>query len=163
MQEIRSLSAGLGVPHLKQMTLPETIIRAKKVHEQRSHSRVLLQVEDLPEGASLPVKITVFRFIQEGLNNAFRHAGGKGQEVKAGYNGGQLTIEVSDQGPGFRLDESFDWDRHLGLAGMRERVESLGGVFQVESTPGTGTRVMAFLPLEEMEVRDDWRDTGSLN
>ncbi len=62
---------------------------------------------------------------------------------------GHLQLEVSDQGPGFLVGREADWDEHLGLVGMRERVESLGGIFQVQSEPGRGTRVIARLPLEK--------------
>ncbi len=64
---------------------------------------------------------------------------------------GRIRIEVSDQGPGFDVNQSIDWEQHLGLAGMRERVESLGGVFTVESRIDHGTRVTASLPLQPME------------
>ena len=60
----------------------------------------------------------------------------------------QITIEVSDRGPGFTQEHSDRWDEHLGLVGMRERVESLGGNFRVESVTGEGTRVIANLFLQ---------------
>jgi signal transduction histidine kinase len=48
-----------------------------------------------------------------------------------------------------------EWEDHLGLAGMRERVESLGGSFRIESRQGTGTRVTAELPLDANENRHE--------
>ena len=65
------------------------------------------------------MKITVYRIVQEALNNAFRHAGGAGQAVNARCEAGRIQIEVSDQGPGFDVNQSMDWEQHLGLAGMR--------------------------------------------
>jgi len=58
-----------------------------------------------------------------------------------------ILIEVIDQGPGFDVTKPIDWDDHLGLSGMRERVESLGGLFKVESAADSGTKVIARLPL----------------
>ena len=154
MDEIRSLSAGLGVPQLDGLTLPETLSRVVRVHEQRTRTRVLVNLEGTPENASLPVKITLYRVIQEALNNAYRHAGGLGQEVKVSLVKGQIHVEVSDGGPGFKYEEASWWDKHLGLVGMRERVESLGGVFRVVSTPGRGTQVIADLALQGAGEQD---------
>ena len=58
-----------------------------------------------------------------------------------------LKLSVSDNGPGFTWNESLVDQGHLGLEGMRERVESLGGHFQVISAPESGTKVIALVPL----------------
>ena len=155
MDEIRSLAAGLGVPHLHEMTLPETISRAVNAHEQRTHTKVILTLSDVPDKVSLPVKITIYRLVQESLNNAYRHANGIGQQVIVSCLNGQATVEVSDRGPGFNKEQSSWWDKHLGLVGMRERVESLGGTFFVESAPGQGTKVTANLSLQGVEDHEE--------
>jgi signal transduction histidine kinase len=153
--EIRALSAGLGVPQLSELTLPETLARAVRVHEARSGTTVALDLDGTPERASLPVKITLYRLVQEALVNAYRHAGGVGQRVSLCYDVGQLHIEVADEGPGFHDDGPAEWDKHLGLVGMRERVESLGGNFRVESVPGQGTRIIADLTVIGEEERHE--------
>jgi signal transduction histidine kinase len=155
MDEIRSLSAGLGVPQLQELTLPETVTRAVNVHEQRTHTKVTLNQSCIPDKVSLPVKITVYRLVQESLHNAYRHAKGLGQQVDVSCMNGQAMIEVSDRGPGFSKEQSSWWDKHLGLVGMRERVESLGGTFRVESAPGQGTRVIANLSLQGVEEHEE--------
>ena len=144
--EIRALSAGLGVPHLNSLTLRETMARVVRVHEGRTGTTVALDLDGTPERASLPVKITLYRLVQEALSNATRHAGGVGQAVALCYDAGRLHIEVSDAGPGFVDGGAAEWDKHLGLAGMRERVESLGGTLSLSSNGG-GTTVKARLPL----------------
>ena len=155
MEEIRSLSAGLGVPQLSELTLAETISRAVRVHEQRTGTKVTVNVSEIPNNASLPVKITVYRLIQESLHNAYRHADGLGQEVTVRRVNGQITLEVSDRGPGLKQDTASPWDKHLGMVGMRERVESLGGTFQVESSPGQGTKILANLSFQEEEEHEE--------
>jgi len=84
--------------------------------------------------------------IQEALNNAFRHAGGVEQQVYAKPAGDSLLIEIADSGPGFDFRQSAAGGERLGLSGMRERVESLGGTFNIESERGRGTRSIARLP-----------------
>ena len=145
--EIRALSSGMGVPQLSELTLPETLARAVRVHQQRSGTVVTLALDGTPERASLPVKITLYRLVQEALHNAYRHAGGIDQRVTLCYDAGRLHVEVADGGAGFGRADSVVGDDHLGLAGMRERVESLGGNFRVESAPSQGTRVIADLSL----------------
>jgi signal transduction histidine kinase len=71
---------------------------------------------------------------------------------------GASRVEVSDRGPGFNpalIEDGLDGEQesqHLGLVGIRERVASLGGEFRIESAPGRGTRVLAVLPLQVVEV-----------
>jgi len=78
------------------------------------------------------------------LNNAWRHGKGKDQAVRAGTKGGRLMVEVMDGGPGFDPGKS----EGLGLAGLRERIESIGGQFETLSGP-QGTRLVITLSVEE--------------
>ena len=148
LQEIRAISAGMGLPELETLTLTETIGRAVRAHERRTGTKVTLELNRLPENISVPVKITVYRIIQEALSNAYRHAHGLNQTVRADCNHNLLDLAISDRGPGFDRTHEDEWDQHLGLVGMRERVESLGGDFKIESRIGHGTCVWAQLPLD---------------
>lgn len=99
----------------------------------------------------------LFRIGQEALSNVLRHAGAKHVKLCLDFSPRSVTLCVSDDGEGFevepvlaRRDES---GRGLGLLGMRERVELLGGVFSVESEPGKGTMVQARVPLIGNEAK----------
>jgi signal transduction histidine kinase len=70
-------------------------------------------------------------------------------------DGDYLALEVSDEGPGFVPQPAAIFNGHLGLAGMRERVESLGGTFSVKSEPGKGTQVTARLALRAEEGENE--------
>lgn len=70
--------------------------------------------------------------------NAYRHAGGKGQRVDCRIEAGRLVVSVIDDGPGFEPGRPGSG---LGLAGLRERAESIGGEFRIDSAPGAGTRL----------------------
>jgi signal transduction histidine kinase len=154
-KEIRAISNGLSLPQLAELSLPETVIRAVRAHERRTGSRVELDMAPLPEQAALPVKITIYRVIQESLNNAYRHAGGASQQVHVFMEEDLLVLEVSDDGPGLVDQPKAALNGHLGLVGMRERVESLGGTFQVMGEPGQGTRITARLDLRAEEGEDE--------
>lgn len=154
-KEVRAISTGLSLPQLVELSLPKTVIRAVRAHERRTGSRVKLDMALLPEQAALPVKITVYRVLQESLNNSYRHAGGANQQIRAFMDGDLLVLEVSDEGPGFVPQPPSRFNGHLGLAGMRERVESLGGTFSVKSEPGKGTQVTARLALQAEEGENE--------
>jgi len=87
----------------------------------------------------------LYRFVQEGLTNVARHA--RARQVTVSLSRGEhlLRAEVCDDGIGMR--ESKGGFRGMGLVGMRERIERVGGRFRVDSRPGTGTRLIGELPL----------------
>lgn len=147
LQEVRAISTGMGLPQLQNLTVNDTLARAVRTHERRTATAVTCITSGLPEQAPLPVKITLYRLVQEALRNAYQHAEGLGQQVRVGCQDHHLEVQVEDAGPGLGAMLESEWDDHLGLVGMRERVESLGGTFQIESLPGRGTRVFAVLPL----------------
>ena len=141
--EIRNVSAGLTLPELETQSLENGLSRIVSMHEQRTDTTVLKEFEDLPEDVSNSIKISLYRLVQEGLNNAYRHAGDTRAKVTAKYKDETLDITVSDEGSGFDLDTKKDGDAGLGLPGLRERIESIGGSFAVETGPGQGTTLTA--------------------
>jgi signal transduction histidine kinase len=82
--------------------------------------------------------------VQEGLSNAFRHAGDDGHTVVCDLQASLLTVAVQDRG-GAAKDGHVSREAGLGLTGRRARVESLGGVFANEVIPAGGTRIEMIL------------------
>ncbi|MFZ5957950.1 sensor histidine kinase [Pseudomonas knackmussii] len=150
LREVRDISRGLALPEIGELSLADELTLAAKRHEERTGSKVEVELGSLPQSAPLPLKICLYRFVQESLSNAFKHAAGQGQKLSADYDGKLLHVTVVDSGPGFEVgaeNNHRDGRPHLGLAGLRYRVESFGGVFDIESAPGRGTRVSARLRL----------------
>ena len=148
LKEIRGIAAGLSLPQLNELSLPETVSRVVRAHEHRSGMQVDLVLENIPEQTSPVIKITTYRLVQEALNNSFRHAIGAPPKVQLSCEKNQLVVRISDMGPGFDPKQASNLDGHLGISGMRERVESLGGEFFIDSELGQGTTVLAYLPLQ---------------
>lgn len=127
---------------------------------QRRHKNVQcsLSTEGDLDNLSEIVNITAYRFVQECLTNVARHADAKrvivslrGSDLAA--EGSRLEMVVEDDGRG--VDPAIP-RRGLGLIGLRERVEALGGRFDIDGEPGAGTRVFAAIPLvnDEPEVAE---------
>ncbi len=145
MVEIREISGGLALPEIKESSLEEALRLIVSAHERRTSTSVSVKMSTKAVDLSHPVKLCLCRFVQEGLGNAFRHAGGVKQSVVGTWTEKLIVIEVSDQGKGFdalrpRVDRSA-----LGLVGLRNRIESLGGHMAIKSELGKGTRLTAYL------------------
>ena len=146
MTDIRAIAAGLRTPELEDATLADIVRRAVAEHERRADAPIAATIGELPLRAPLATKIALHRILSEALSNAARHGGGVGVTVTVAATGGELIIAVHDDGPGFDTEHD-PGAGHLGLAGMHERAELLGGRLDLESAPGRGTTVRAQLPL----------------
>ena len=152
--DLHAVAAGLPLPEIEQLSLAETARRAVRDYERKAGLAVPLTVDNVPGEVPLPVKITLYRLLQESLANGFRHGGAPSQRVQLTRFEDQLVVEVTDSGKGFDPQAAVANGR-LGLAGMRERVEILGGTFSVQSAPGHGTLVRAALPLQLLEEESE--------
>jgi signal transduction histidine kinase len=89
-----------------------------------------------------PVEVSAYYVIAEALTNAARHAGASAVTVRIDTAGDALLLTVRDDGPG-----GADFTRGTGLAGLKDRVEALGGRIHLDSPRGAGTTLRAQLPL----------------
>jgi signal transduction histidine kinase len=97
-----------------------------------------------------PLAETVlFRVAQEALTNVARHAEVFSAVVDLEFETDRVSLQISDQGIGFDPSALPDSDLGWGLAGMRERAESIGGKFELKSAPGSGTIVKIIVPVKE--------------
>jgi two-component system sensor histidine kinase DegS len=108
-----------------------------------------LRADDAADQLAPLAALQLFRFIQEALTNVRKHAGAREVTVTLTSNGpDQLRVVIADDGQGFTPGGQRNGKaRPLGLTSMRERVEVLGGTFQVQSQPGSGTHVTATIPI----------------
>jgi len=147
MGDIRSIARGLRMPKIEQLSPADTVSRVIRDFERVAGTTVDVGLTDVPTAAPLSVKITLYRILQESLANSFKHAPGASLVVTVATRDDGLFLEIADDGPGFDAGAA-PRDGSLGLAGMRERVEVLGGRFEIASLPDRGARVRAWLPLE---------------
>ncbi len=147
IRDIRNICKGLSLPEIEGAPIGKIIERVAKAHEMRTATAVERQLE-LDQIVPHPIAICVFRFVQEGLNNAYRHAGGAGQRLEASIENNVLTVSVSNQvrtSPELPEQASV---QGLGLAGLRERIESLGGQFHFTLAEDQGAEITMTIRLD---------------
>lgn len=113
------------------------------------------------------ISLTVFRIIQEAVNNTKKHAQAKNLLINLEFTDKNLRLCIYDDGKGFDVEntkpKSDDINSGFGLVSIRERIELLGGTFEISSKAGNGTRLTIVIPFmqEEGETKDNDKDTDS--
>ena len=124
----------------------------REVRRWRQYSGIpaRLRAEGLPNPLPLQpaVEVALFRIVQEALANAARHSNARRVEVSVARVDGALEVCVADDGEGFDAERSPQRGS-FGLMGMGERARLAGGLLELSSRPGEGTRVVVRLPLGE--------------
>ena len=96
------------------------------------------------------MQVQIFRIVQEALSNARKHSKARHVHVKFETEDGRVSVAIQDDGHGFARDSlKMVYGQHFGLQFMQERAGQLGGMLQVQSTPGKGTQVMLEVPTKE--------------
>src|ERR1700743_423834 len=112
---------------------------------RRGETEVEVRAENISDALPDPLKLCVYRMVQEALNNANRHAHAKNVTVDLKQFASSISVKIEDDGSGFDPKRT----RGMGLLGMEERVKRLGGTLTIEPRPGTHTIIRAELPVDE--------------
>jgi len=124
--------------------------------EERHQIPTSLRADDMANRLSPPAALQIFRFIQEALTNVRKHAKAREATVTLTSHGpDQLTVVIADDGQGFTSgSQRNNKARPLGMTSMRERVETLGGTFHINSEPSSGTQITATIPIPRTRGED---------
>ena len=95
------------------------------------------------------VETQLYRILQEALNNIAKHAAARQVSVLLGKKSNEIVLIVEDDGRGFRLADTRADAASLGLVGMRERAEMIGGRMHIETAPGEGTSLFVYVPIRQ--------------
>jgi two-component system sensor histidine kinase DegS len=158
LHELQRLIADLRPSHLDDLGLPAALRWYVGIVQERAGLKILVDIEGDEVPISSTLKISIFRIVQEALNNITKHAQAKDVFIKLEYRPTHVVVSIRDDGVGFDLD-TVRLGRlrrpSLGLAGMQERAALVKGEVSIQSSPGQGTLVEARLPLqfEESEAQ----------
>lgn len=151
-QETRTLAHLLHPPLLDELGLEVALDTYVTGLARRSRLRITLEVDPGLEKLSREASLALFRVVQESLSNVLRHSGSPSAAVQLARLGNRLVLEVTDQGRGIAPEVLAQLRRGpsglgIGIMGMRERLEQLGGTLEIDSS-NRGATVRAILPLE---------------
>ncbi len=154
VRDLRALSSNIELPDISQLSIDAIAERVVRDHHIKTGVVVELTTtkQDIP--ASFRNKVAIYRLLQESLANTYKHAHHAACRVSLKTIANALLVEVSDKGPGFDPQAALKKKR-LGLVGMRQRIEVLGGSFQLITTIGAGTTILVTLPLLDVEDDDE--------
>lgn len=144
LTEVRSFIGAFRAPEFEHRPLRQLVDELLLQHEHLTDTQTTLDTDAELPTEDLPVRIALYRILQEGLSNAYRHGGASKVTVslRSVHTGPRprLRLEIIDNGAGFDTTDALG-EAHFGLRGMRDRVEMVGGSFDLSSAPGKGTRV----------------------
>jgi len=144
-EDIHSLAYQLHPSVLDELGLAEALRADCERRRRQGRLAVAMDLEALPAVADKQAQLCLFRVAQEALNNVARHSGTKAASLTLRQVDGGLLLAVRDDGIGF--DPAHLRHGHsLGLFSMRERVHLVNGTLDIETAPGQGTSLVAWVP-----------------
>jgi PAS domain S-box-containing protein len=149
--ELRGICNDLRPPVLTRFGLHLAIqANTEEFQTKHPHIKITLVFPEDPTVLPEPITLALYRIYQQALSNIIRHAKASEVCVRIKFDPKQILLEIQDNGQGFlRLDDWTEYARrgHLGVIGMKERAEAVGGTMQLLSKPDEGTIVQVTVPL----------------
>ena len=163
LQDVRRIIYNLRPMSLDDLGLVPTLQRYVMTFKDETGLDVSLKTRGVNDDLKSAISLTVFRIVQESLNNIRKHACASNAAVCLEFvEDKKLILHVYDDGKGFKVDEletrKPDMDGGFGIFSMRERIELLDGDFSINSEPGKGTRLNIMIPLKREEEDLDGKD-----
>ncbi len=146
MDGVGRLAKSLWPPVLEKLGL----VQALRTHLDSLGPNLVLEAPDTFPRLGMPVEATLYRIAQEAVGNSLRHGHPGRLTVRLSERAGEVRMEIEDDGSGF--DPAALTVEGLGLVGMRERAQGLGGTLAVRSERGRGTLVTVLVPREVKAV-----------
>jgi len=153
LQDLRATAKELRPPTIFNFGL-ENAIRSHANDVLEKHPNLSIYLSLAHDRQILPekVRLALFRIFQQSLANVLRHAKATEVHVRFSFDAEEAHLEITDNGTGFEVPNNWiDFVRqgHYGLAGSAERANALGGVFKVQSKPGSSTIIQVIIPWKD--------------
>lgn len=159
ISELRNICNNLRPPMLSRLGLRRAIKEnVAEIQSKNPKTRINLYLGDNLNGLPDYITLALYRIYQQAMNNIERHAEASEVWVRLGIDLKQILFEIHDNGRG--IAGSLDWDDfarqgHLGVIGMKERAEAIGGSLQIFSRSGEGTLVQVSIPVNVIALKKD--------
>lgn len=155
LQDVRKIIYNLRPMSLDDLGLVPTLQRYVLTYQEESGIAVSFQTRGVDNEIKPVISLTVFRIVQEALNNVTKHARANNISINLEIMSNELKLYIYDDGIGFNTEKlkmrSDDISSGFGLISMNERVELLSGEMNIGSEPGKGTRLNILIPFTQEE------------
>jgi len=155
LKELRRVLTGLRPPALDELGLSHAL---RQSLEDLKTDGINCKFSEVSTPTRLPpsMEIAIYRVVQEALTNIRKHANATKVNLRLQFQADKLLVEIRDNGKGFDLSQTLDSAisvGHMGLLGMKQRAETLGGDIKIKTGEGTGTTLTLTLPIQpQIEV-----------
>lgn len=143
LQEMKQIIYALRPTLLDELGLVAALESYAGSLEKHDAPKVNLTIEGAPFPLPPDVELAIFRIVQEACQNSLRHAAGSVLELELEFSDDRVKVRISDDGEGFVSQQQSPG---LGLVGIRERSQSVGGELAIDTAPGKGTSVILTVP-----------------
>jgi signal transduction histidine kinase len=142
----REISHGLYPTHLEYLGLAKALKRLCDELRSGKNTSIHLTMSHLPDQLQPSISLSLYRIAQETMHNIITHSQAKNVQVELGADDTQIALRIIDDGVGFDTSHQAGG---LGLESMRQRVQAVGGVIDISSSPNSGTRIEVRVPFRE--------------
>lgn len=153
LADVRRIIFDLRPMSLDDLGLVATVEQFLEKLKTRGNLSVAFNVEGVEVKINQYVEVSIFRIIQEALNNIYRHADSPSAELRLIYGNEYMSVVIKDIGKGFLVDQPHDNEEQsgcFGLMGMKERAAIIHGQLLIDSKPGSGTEIRLLVPFSEV-------------
>jgi signal transduction histidine kinase len=152
LADLRSLSKNLTNSSYMHLDLYQLISAEFSKVQATGFCQAEIHTNQTKIQASTAVKSFVLRILQEFLQNSLKHSGCSKITLDFDQQKSGLEIRAADNGKGFILEEGTVYSKGIGLGNMKRRAEIIGAEFTLESTPGVGTRMKLYIPVNKLKA-----------
>lgn len=146
--DLRAMAHSLIPSALEETGLHSSIINLIDTFDIQSPVKGHVRFTGMKERLNINLEISIFRIIQEAVNNIIKYSGAKEYNIELAKKDKSLRLMISDDGAGFDLSDKIK-HKGMGIRNMKERAEMHGGTFKIITSPGEGTVIMINFPLGE--------------
>ncbi len=151
---VKRIARGLRPPELEEVGLATALHAHLRTLREAAGLDVEADIDPVDRLLAPDSRLALYRVVQEALSNVVRHSGASRARLRLTVDDGFVRAVIEDAGRGFSEDRVAERGGGLGLVGMQERAQMIGGRVTIESTPGEGTRIRIDVPATATETQN---------
>ncbi|MGM0884199.1 MAG: sensor histidine kinase [Bacillota bacterium] len=158
LEEIRKIIFNLRPMALDDLGLVPTLRKFTQDFEEKTKIHTIFELVGKEVRMPSAMEAAIYRLVQEAFTNAYKHASASHVMLEINYQPTRISLIIQDNGIGFRsevIEQAASRNANFGLVGMRERVELIEGRMDIDSNPGSGTKIIIDIPTTTVEHRKE--------